>query len=58
MDHLLSMELFEIEKQPYENFGDCVLMNIKVLQEATFDLFYLVLRDRFYVSKKTLNNVL
>ena len=21
MDHLLSMELFEIEKQPYENFG-------------------------------------
>jgi len=24
MDHLLSMELFEIEKQPYENFGDCV----------------------------------
>ena len=22
MDHLLSMELFEIEKQPYENFGD------------------------------------
>ena len=21
MDHLLSMELFEIEKQPYKNFG-------------------------------------
>ena len=35
MDHLLSMELFEIEKQPYENFGARALM-LKVLHKQLF----------------------
>ena len=31
--------------------GIVLFINTKVLQEATFDLFYLVLRDHFFVRK-------
>ena len=44
MDHLLSMEYNLIEKQPYENFGARAQAKSS-RKKATFDSFYLVLRD-------------
>ena len=38
MDHLLSMELLLIEKQPYETFGDCALCE-KVSRNSYNDSF-------------------
>ena len=45
MDHLLSMELLLIEKQPYETFGARHLNMQKVSRKL--QTFYLVLRDYF-----------
>ena len=48
MDHLLSMELFDIEKQPYLRTSGLAHFMRKVLMKAfIIDSFYLVLRDFF-----------
>ena len=48
MDHLLSMELFDIEKQPYLRTSGLAYFIRKVLMKAfMIDSFYLVLRDFF-----------
>ena len=50
MDHLLSMELFDIEKQPYLRTSGLAYFIRKVLIELLFDSFYLVLRDHLDFS--------
>ena len=48
MDHLLSMELFDIEKQPYLRTSGLALYSEKFLYKHSYiDSFYLVLRDFF-----------